>query len=320
MLRIVVPSYKRIFIYLSVRPRVFPASFVRDSSHGIIRPGTPVPGYSLFRPCGTGFVRVSSFSNLAKATDKDDVANRRALVQTDVYLPICTAPSFPASFVPSLRDSSHDLIRPGTPVPGYRLFRPCGTGFVRVSSFSNLSKAADKDDVAKVVPSYKRIFIYLSVRPRVFPASFVPSLRNSFHGIIRPGTPVPGYRLFRPCGTGFVGVSSFSNLSKAADKDDVAKVVPSYKRMFIYLSVRPRVLPASFVPSLRDSSHGIIRPGTHVPGYRLFRPCGTGFVGVSSFSNLSKAADKDDVANRRALVQTDLYRKSGGAWWRDVRC
>src|SRR6201996_4012190 len=66
-------------------------------------------------------------------------------------------------------------------------------------------------------------------------------------------------------------------------------------------------LPASFVPSLRDSSHGIIRPGTPVPGYRLFRPCGTGFVGVSCFSNLSKAADKDDVANRRALVQTDVY-------------
>src|SRR6201986_2319338 len=84
-----------------------PASFVpslRDSSHGIIRPGTPVPGYRLFRPCGTGFGGGSSFSNLSKAADKDDVANRRALVQTDVYLPICTAPSFPASFVPSLRD------------------------------------------------------------------------------------------------------------------------------------------------------------------------------------------------------------------------
>src|ERR1700760_555762 len=97
MLRIVVPSYKHMFIYLSVRPRVLPASFVpslRNSSHDLIRPGTPVPGYRLFRPCGTGFVRVSSFSNLAKATDKDDVANRRALVQTHVYLPICTAPSF----------------------------------------------------------------------------------------------------------------------------------------------------------------------------------------------------------------------------------
>src|ERR1700760_4171627 len=158
-----------------------------------------------------------------------------------------------------------------------------------------------------VVPSYKHMFIYLSVRPRVLPASFVPSLRDSSHDLIRPGTPVPGYSLFRPSGTGFVRVSSFSNLSKAADKDDVAKVVPSYKRMFIYLSVRPRVFPASFVPSLRDSSHGIIRPGAPVPGYRLFRPCGTGFVGVFSFSNLSKAADKDDVANRRALVQTDVY-------------
>src|ERR1700753_7754 len=290
MLRIVVPSYKRIFIYLSVRPRVFPASFVRDSSHGIIRPGTPVPGYSLFRPCGTGFVRVSSFSNLAKATDKDDVANRRALVQTDVYLPICTAPSFPASFVPSLRDSSHDLIRPGTPVPGYRLFRPCGTGFVRVSSFSNLSKAADKDDVAKVVPSYKRIFIYLSVRPRVFPASFVPSLRDSSPGIIRPGRPVTGYSLFRPCGTGFVRVSSFSNLAKATDKDDVANR-RALVQTDVYLPIcTAPSFPASFVPSLRDSSHGIIRPGTPVPGYRLFRPCGTGFVGVSCFSNLSKAA------------------------------
>ena len=31
--------------------------------------------------------------------------------------------------VPSLRDSIINLSLPGTPVPGYRLYRPCGTEF-----------------------------------------------------------------------------------------------------------------------------------------------------------------------------------------------
>jgi hypothetical protein len=36
------------------------------------------------------------------------------------------------------------------------------------------------------------------------------------------------------------------------------------------------------VPSLRDSPHNPILPGTTVPGYRLFRPCGTASVAVSN--------------------------------------
>jgi hypothetical protein len=43
------------------------------------------------------------------------------------------------------------------------------------------------------------------------------------------------------------------------------------------VSRRPAALMVEvrFVPSLRDSPQTFSLPGTHVPGYRLFRPYGT---------------------------------------------
>jgi hypothetical protein len=46
------------------------------------------------------------------------------------------------SIVPSLRDSSHRLILPGTPVPGYRLFRPYGTAsFYRATAWGEVIRS-----------------------------------------------------------------------------------------------------------------------------------------------------------------------------------
>ena len=48
--------------------------------------------------------------------------------------------------------------------------------------------------------------------------------------------------------------------------------------------------------SLRDSLINLMLPGTDVPGYRLFRPCGTGFVAVSKVpSNRQRAPGKEAV-------------------------
>jgi hypothetical protein len=40
-----------------------------------------------------------------------------------------------------------------------------------------------------------------SIEIHAFSGSIVSSLRDSYINLSQPGTPVPGYRLYRPCGT-----------------------------------------------------------------------------------------------------------------------
>jgi hypothetical protein len=47
-----------------------------------------------------------------------------------------------------------NLILPGTDVPGYRLFRPCGTGFVAVSKSLGISQQAPGKGIRGRVPLF----------------------------------------------------------------------------------------------------------------------------------------------------------------------
>jgi hypothetical protein len=63
-----------------------------------------------------------------------------------------------------------------------------------------------------------------------------------------------------------------------------------------------------FVPSLRDSPQTFSLPGTHVPGYRLFRPYGTASLLASNpLRTFQQAAEKDTVTTRKRPSGTRLY-------------
>jgi hypothetical protein len=81
-------------------------------------PGTPVPGW-LCRPCGTSVINFAYPALPCRA----GCAVPAGLASLTLPTRHCRA----GLVVPSLRDSPHWPCLPGTPVPGYRLCRPCGT-------------------------------------------------------------------------------------------------------------------------------------------------------------------------------------------------
>jgi hypothetical protein len=102
--------------------------------------------------------------------------------------------------------------------------------------------------------------------------SIMPSLRDSPHSRILPGTSVPGSRLCRPVGTRLIPGSYPTLPCRALDC-----AVPSGLASFPD-PIRHFRAGLLIMPSRRDSPHSRILPGTSVPGSRLCRPVGTRLI------------------------------------------
>jgi hypothetical protein len=89
-----------------------------------------------------------------------------------------------------------------------------------------------------------------------------------------PGTDVPGYRLYRPYGTGLLGFLTEGFSAAQGHKGQTWATYQMFARTISsFRHVVCRAVPtglASYPQSL---------PGAAVPGYRLCRPCGTAWLG-----------------------------------------